>query len=147
MKRKIYIASSWKNEEYVLILAKVFRDNGLEVYCFAELGQGQHVFMWPDVVGPNDDGITCLENPHSLRAYKCDKAALDSASTCVLVLPSGRDSHMEAGYIKGRGGQLFILGQFPKGEFSNMYHLADGLFKIGEHSNGLKKLLAELSKR
>lgn len=140
MKNKIYIASSWKNESEVLELAKIFRDSGLDVYCFAELGQGQHVFMWPDVVGPDDDGITCLANPHSIKAYGCDKPALDWCNTCVLVLPCGKDSHLEAGYIKGLGGRLFIIGTWPIGEFTQMYHLADDLFRASE----LKRLIEAL---
>lgn len=131
-KRKIYIASSWKNEMLVRALAELLREKGILVYCFAELGEGQHVFNWPDVVTPDDDGITCLSNSHAIRAYKCDKSGLDWSNTCILVLPSGRDSHMEAGYVKGRKGELYILGEFPKGEFSLMYKLADGLFRADE---------------
>lgn len=126
---KVYIATSWRNEQLVQDLAKVIRGSGLEVYCFAEPGPEQHIFNWPDVVSMQEDGISCLQNWNSKKAYGFDKAGLDWANVCVLVNPCGRDAHLEAGYIKGKGGYLYIIGDFPKGEFSNIYHLADGLYK------------------
>ena len=126
---RVYIASSWKNEQLVLELAKLLRSPGIEVYCYAEGGAGQHIFNWPDVVSMQEDGITCLRNWNSVKAYDIDFAGLNWANVCILVNPCGRDAHLEAGYMKGRGYYLYIIGDFPKGEFSNMYHLADGLFR------------------
>lgn len=129
--RNIYIASSWKNKTLVKQLATLLRQWGHLVYCFAEQGHGQHIFQWDNVPNHNNlDGITCLTTQDSIKAYNSDKYSLDKADTCILLLPSGRDSHLEAGYIKGKKGKLFILGEFPTGEFSNMYHLADKCFKL-----------------
>jgi hypothetical protein len=46
----------------------------------------------------------------------------------VLILPSGKSSHLEAGYAKGCGKKLYIIGGFVKGEFETMYGFADGMF-------------------
>lgn len=127
---RIYLASSWKNEEHTKTLADLFRKWEHQVYCFAELDQGQHIFQWADVVTPQDDGITCLDTDDSRRAFANDQKYLDWADCCVLLNPSGRDAHLEAGYVKGKGGRLYILGTWPLGEYSNMYHLADDLFRI-----------------
>ena len=140
---KIYIASSWKNEEIVKELAAILRSWGHEVYCFAEGGAGQHIFDWSDVITPDDDGITCLDTDDSRRAYKIDKDGLDWSECCILLNPCGRDAHLEGGYAKGKGKKLYILGKWPKGEFSNMYHLADGLFRTD--ARGMNFLYAELS--
>lgn len=126
----IYTATSWKNEKFVLEFARTLRSWGHDVYCFAELGQGQNVFIWSEVITPDDDGITCLDTDDSRRAYYVDKKNLDWSECVILILPCGRDAHLEAGYGKGQGKLLFILGDWPKGEYSNMYHLADGLFRI-----------------
>lgn len=139
---RIYTASSWKNESAVLVLAKMLRSTGHEVYCFAERGQGQHVFQWNDCTTTKDDGITALQTEDSRKAYNADKFFLDWANCCVLLNPCGRDAHLEAGYIKGRGGLLLILGPFPQGEFSNMYHLADGLFRLNQE--GIRRMLTTL---
>ena len=103
--------------------------------------EGQHHFNWPDVLNVNEhDGITALECEDSKKAFRCDKWFLEWANCCILLNPAGRDAHLEAGYIKGKGGNLYIIGDFPKGEFSNMYHLADGLYKL----DGLGDLILTL---
>ena len=137
---KLYLASSWKNAEAVLLLAELFRENRHEVYAFPEHIYGNFTFNWPDIANAEDDGITCLSYWQSQKAFESDKWSMDWADACILLLPAGRDSHIEAGYIKGRGGKLFIIGEFPKGEFSNTYHFADGLFRLSE----VDKLIIEL---
>ena len=62
---KIYTATSWKNEKTVKMLAKMLRDWGHEVYCFAEEADNQAIFDWSDVTGPDHDGISALETPVS----------------------------------------------------------------------------------
>jgi hypothetical protein len=138
---QIYMASSWKNAPIVNRLAELFRAQELQVYSFAEMFEGQHHFNWPDVLDVKEhDGITALECEDSRKAYNCDKYFLEWANCCVLLNPAGRDAHLEAGYIKGKGGRLYIIGEFPRGEFSIMYNLADGLYRINE----LARLIREL---
>ncbi len=132
---KVYIASSWKNERVCSTLADYFRLKGIETYCFCD--HDVYRFWWPDVTTSDDDAITGLQAAESIKVFETDKRGLDWADCCVLVVPSGRDSHLEAGYIKGKGGKLYIIGDFPTGEFSIMYHLADGLFRSSE----LEKLI------
>jgi len=139
---KIYTASSWKNESLVRVIAEGLRANGHDVYCFCEQGAGQHIFEWDNVVTHDDDGITCLDTDDSRRAFDVDKRGLDWAECCLLINPSGRDAHLEAGYAKGRGKLLIILGDWPKGEFSNMYHFADKLIRWDY--NGFRYLLEYL---
>lgn len=139
---RIYTATSWKNESLVLQVAKMLRSWGHDVYCFAEHGAGHYVFTWPDVVGPQDDGITCLDNDDSCRGYGADKAGLDWSNCVIMINPCGRDAHLEAGYGKGQGKLLIILGTWPKGEFSLMYKLADRLIRFDDI--GLRYLRSEL---
>lgn len=136
--KKIYIASSWNNEVGVRILAKILREWGHEVYAFPE---SPNIFQWSRLAHNTDNGITCLRYESSCKAFLDDKAAMDWADTCILLTPSGRDSHLEAGYMKGQGKKLYIVGTFPLGEFSNMYHLADKLFEIKDFMQ-LKEVLS-----
>ena len=57
-----------------------------------------------------------------------------------MVLPSGKNAHLEAGYAKGIGKKLFVYGDFTSGEFDVMYGFADGLFRSSE-LDGLIKVL------
>lgn len=65
------------------------------------------------------------------RAFEVDKAGLDWADTVVLLLPSGRSSHLEAGYGVGRGKELFVLGEPVPGEFDVMYGFARDICENG----------------
>lgn len=139
---KIYIASSWKISEVAKDFATLFRIWGHEVYCYAESDKGQIHFNWNDYVHKLDNGITCLDIQISKQAFDIDKAGMDWAECCVLINPSGKDAHLEAGYMKGCCKKLYIIGMFPALEFSNMYHLADGLVKVdGSGLDYLRELL------
>jgi len=127
---RIYIASSWKNERMAINLAHMLRIDGHEVDCFCDASTGRYVFHWSEVGKAEDlDAISFLEDPRAQRAFHEDKAKIDWSDAVVLLLPSGKSSHLEAGYAVGSSKLLFVLGEFPKGEWEVMYSFADGLFR------------------
>jgi hypothetical protein len=127
---KIYIASSWKNEQPAKSLAMILREFGHEVDCFCDDSTGRYVFHFSEI-GPIDniDAISFLQDKRSQRAFIEDKNHIDWSEAVVMLHPCGKSSHLEAGYAKGSGKKLFMLGTFPKGEFDVMYGFADGLFR------------------
>ena len=135
---KIYIASSWKLEKMLKVLAERLRQEGFEVDCFCDPKCGRYVFSFTEWGNSEEeimktyDAIKCLQDSKTQKAYKEDKKWLDWADTCLLVMPSNRSAHLEAGYIKGKGGKLYIYGEFPVGEWEVMYGMADGLFRTEE---------------
>ena len=73
------------------------------------------------------------EHPVAAAGFALDKAALDWCDTCVLVLPSGRSAHLEAGYAAGQGKQVVVLLHEDRFEPELMYLLCDGLaLSIGD---------------
>jgi len=48
-------------------------------------------------------------HPVAKAGFALDKAGMDKADCCVLVLPSGRSAHLEAGYMAGEGKPVFTL--------------------------------------
>lgn len=76
----------------------------------------------------------------SKKAFVVDRSGLDWADTTILLLPSGRSSHLEAGYTVGRGKDLFIFGDLPLGEFDAMYGFALGCFRLSEFHELLIRL-------
>jgi len=132
---KVYIASSWKMEKLCKIVAQGLRDAGIEVDCFCDDSTGRYVFHWSEFVEReedliNYDAIEFINDKRTIRAFEEDKAHLDWADTVVLILPSGRSAHLEAGYGVGQGKRLYIYGEFPKGEFDVMYRFADGMYRL-----------------
>jgi len=125
---KIYIASSWENAYTCMRIAYFLREVGFEVDCFCDFTQkGRYIFSWQEIVKNKDDmnAIELLKDERTQRAFREDKKWLDWADTVILVLPAGNSAHLEAGYAKGQGKRLYIVGEFPKGEFDVMYGFAD----------------------
>ena len=137
--RRIYIASSWKNANQVRHLTYLLRSEEHEVFVFCDMearpaGLDKFVFgakEWAAHSGRPPSEIEYkdfLTWPPTKRAFDSDRAGIDWADTVVLFLPSGRSSHLEAGYAVGRGKDLFIYGDLPVGEFDAMYLFAKKCF-------------------
>ena len=124
---KVYIASSWKMSEWVIAWKEGLEKHGHKVDAFCDDSDMRFVFHFSEIGDPADlDAISFLADPRSRRAFEEDKKWLDWADVCLLVLPSGKSAHLEAGYAKGQGKLLIIWqNEFPKGEFDVMYGFAD----------------------
>lgn len=130
-KRKIYLASSWRNEYYPEVV-QALRAAGHEVYDFRNPPSGGHGFRWSEI-DENYMDWTPQEFRHQLqtnelakRQFKNDHDAMMSCETCVLVLPCGRSAHTEAGWFAGAGKKVLVY--IPcKQEPELMYSLFDGV--------------------
>ncbi len=119
MPRKIYLASSWRNV-YQPEVVRALRQNNHLVYDFRNPtvdfpnpNQDAHGFHWSDIDSEWQSWSPAqyrqaLNHPLAKQGYASDKGALDWADTCVLVLPSGRSAHLEAGWCAGMGKPMFI---------------------------------------
>ncbi len=140
---KIYIASSWKNAPLLHGIAMQLREWGHEVDLFCDDSTGRYVFDARDLDDPDSiDAIRMVNCAQGKKAFAEDKKWLNWADAVLLVLPSGRSAHLEAGYAKGKGKKLFILGDFPKGEWDVMYGFSDGMVRFKDFTT-LKELIAE----
>jgi hypothetical protein len=131
-KRRIYVASSWRNLLQPGVVAAL-RSMGHEVYDFKNPRPGDNGFHWSDI-DPRWQGwtpeafATALHNPIATAGFTSDFGAMQWADTGVLVLPSGRSAHIEAGYFVGAGKPLLIL--LPPDEQLEpelMYRMADAV--------------------
>ncbi len=127
---KIYVASSWRNK-YFPAVVEALRAKGHEVYDFRNPPHGGNGFRWTDIdvnamdwsFGEYAEG---LHHPKAERQFKADLEALEWADTCVLVLPSGRSAHTEAGWMAGAGRRVFVyIPEMQEPEL--MYKLFDGV--------------------
>lgn len=125
---KIYIATSWKQKNRAILLARNLREKGHETDCFCDESTGRFVFHFSEVGElKNIDAKSFLKNEQALKAFEEDKKWIDWADAVVMLLPCGNSSHLEAGYAKGKNKKLYILGPFEKGSFDVMYGFADKL--------------------
>ena len=119
MPHKIYLASSWKNSSQAYYL-KMLRALGHQVYDFKSAlpmpagGPVSRSFNWATIDSKWESWTVSqyrfilLHHPHAAQGYLGDLRGMEWADTCVLLLPAGRNAHLEAGYMKGRGKRLII---------------------------------------
>lgn len=130
MKRRIYLASSWRNE-YQPHLLHHLRMVGHEVYDFRHPAPGNEGFKWSDIdhawqSWTPEQYREALQHPIAQAGFALDYGAMEWADTGVLLLPSGRSAHIEAGYFNGAGKSLHIL-LTDQQEPELMYLMADGI--------------------
>jgi hypothetical protein len=110
---KIYLASSWRNERQPVVL-KALRQYGHEVYDFRNPAPGNTGFQWSEIdpdwqEWTSGQYIDALSHPVAEAGFALDWGAMQWADTGVLLLPSGRSAHIEAGYFVGARKPLHIL--------------------------------------
>jgi len=141
---KIYLASSWKNEQLVRTVQQILEQNGHEVDAFCDPSKDRFVFHYSAIPNYQElDAIQFMETPQVNRVFNEDKRWIDWADAVVMILPCGKSSHLEGGYAKGKDKKLYIFGRFVAGEFDAMYGFADGMFRLHE----TKELLDALKPR
>lgn len=108
---KIYVASSWRNEEQQHVV-KALREAGHEVYDFKD-PQTSKAFHWSQVDPAwrdwtPDEYIKALSHPVAQSGFSSDFRAMYAADAVVGVQPFGRSASMEMGWMAGQG-KLSIL--------------------------------------
>lgn len=126
---RLYVASSWRNQTQPSVVLRL-RSEGHEVYDFRNPAPGQHGFSWSEI-DPQWKGWNpalfreALLTSRAEEGFKNDWDAMVWADAGVLLLPSGRSAHIEAGYFVGAGKPLYIL--LSDGEPELMYKMATKL--------------------
>ena len=111
--RKIYVASSWRNEFQPVVVA-LLRNDGHQVYDFKNPRPGEQGFHWSEI-DPAWQGWSmaayrdALDHPISKAGFASDFNAMKWADTFVFVLPCGRSAHLELGWACGQGKQTLVL--------------------------------------
>jgi hypothetical protein len=126
LSRKIYVASSWRNEYYPEVVKRL-RAAGHQCYDFrypndpeGPFPNGKEVpdlgFNWRDL-DPNWGKWTVeeykfgLEDPRAVHGFERDMTGLHWANTAVLLLQSGKSAHLEAGWASGWRDAVETIGR------------------------------------
>jgi hypothetical protein len=120
----IYVASSWKNPVHIAVVAAL-RAAGIAHYDFRHPVPGNDGFSWKEVMPElmynghfegtvsQSQYVDALAHPVAESGFKLDFEAMEMCDTCVLVLPSGRSSHLELGWFVGQGRKTAVLLDDP----------------------------------
>jgi hypothetical protein len=139
--RKIYVASSWRNQ-YQPEVVKLCTSLGHEVYDFRNPPGGDKGFGWEQInenwkQWTTSEYVQALNTPLAEEGFNSDFDGMKWADTCILVLPSGRSAHIEAGWMSGQGKDVIVYSPEVM-EPELMYKVLHGI--IDSKSN-LEKLL------
>ncbi len=112
-KRKIYIASSWRNERQP-ILVEMLKAAGHEVYDFRNPKTDNAGFHWSDIDPDWKDWSPekyrdCLSHPIAEEGFKSDMDAMKWADMFIGVMPFGRSASLEMGWAAGQGIETILL--------------------------------------
>jgi len=133
----IYVASSWRNLLQSFVVTSL-RGHGFNVYDFRN-PPDRTGFAWETIDqnwknwGPVEY-IEALGHPLAIAGFNSDFDAMKAADICVLVMPCGRSAHIEAGWMKGNGKQLFIIN-IDQSEPELMYKIADHVITSWDEFN------------
>ncbi len=126
---RIYVASSWRNEDRHQAAVAALRDDGHDVYDFRNPPHGMGGFHWSRI-DPDWEAWTpeayrenLLNSDIAAHGFMTDFRAMRWADTCVLVMPCGRSAHLELGWCSGAGKRTAILLDDGEPELMNL--LAD----------------------
>lgn len=112
--RRIYLASSWRNESYPAVLDALL-NAGHEVYDFRD---DNGAFNWRDLTPSSgrifedwrfEDFREVMAQPCAKEAFANDLAGISWADTGVLLLPCGLSAHMEFGWLAGANKPTAVL--------------------------------------
>jgi hypothetical protein len=123
---RLYVASSWRNASQPSVVEALCAA-GHEVYDFRNPPHGRGGFAWSDIdpaweSWTTEEYRTALDHPIAQAGFGSDYEAMKWADGGVLVMPSGRSAHIEAGYFNGACKPLFIL--LSQAEPELMYKMA-----------------------
>lgn len=117
---RIYVASSWRNT-YQPGVVEALRSEGHAVYDFRHPRPNESGFSWRETdpawsMGDAPDVDTyrrMLAHPIARRGFEADRQGMMRATVGVLVLPSGRSAHLEAGWLIGAGRPVVVYVPEP----------------------------------
>lgn len=125
MSKKIYVASSWRNPYFDTVI-KLLNGAGHLPFNFKQPRPGVNGFSWSAI---NPDWVnwsltvyrSALGHEIATAGFIRDFMGMTKSDECLLVCPSGRSAHLEAGYCAGQGKEV-VAFMIEKQEPELMYN-------------------------
>ncbi|MCH8821681.1 hypothetical protein IID23_04150 [Patescibacteria group bacterium] len=139
MKYDYFIASRYRNKNIVLDLVNRIRKKNKSVYCFIESkASRKHVGELHEDAEKSISGFEAIPNWRDdskvKEVFVSDMTSLKNSSNIILLLPSGKSSHIEAGVAYGLSKHLILIGEQKETEslyliFNEIYSSVDEFIK------------------
>lgn len=123
----IYLIGSLRNPK-VPKLAQILRGQGYEVFDDWYAAGPEADDHWQAYEKSRGHSlVAALDGYAAYHVFHYDKFHLERADAAVLVLPAGKSSHLELGYVIGLGKPGFILLDGEPDRYDVMYRFATGV--------------------
>ena len=113
------------------MVGKLLRLIGHTVYVFCDIGEDARRYSNEVRQHGHADTLNARSATNDvtvLKIYKENMMKLLAADAVVLVLPSGKSAHLEAGFAVGRGKPVYVIGELRDGDWDAMYCMCNGIF-------------------
>lgn len=132
---KVYVASSFNNFNLVRQIGVLLRERGIDTYVFCDETAPAYKYsreIRASSLKNSWNFISALQVPHTQQIYIHNVNELLTSDLVLLVLPCGKSSHIEAGFIKGQGKYVVVIGDTVAGDWDAMYHMFDRFFSADQ---------------
>ena len=123
----IYLASSWRNP-FIDEVSTALAEANIRHYDFRSDGGFHWSEVDPDYKDKNltfTDYIRMASSPEANTGFDRDWIHMLESRACILILPSGRSAHLEAGWFIGKGLPVGVLFKEEPVIPDLMYKMAD----------------------
>jgi len=131
-----FISTRWRNRDLALDLTNKLRKKNKKVYCFFENKFAQkHASENPEEFMKKFEATKNWKKDKYVNGiFKDDLDALKKAKSLIMLLPSGKSSHIEAGIAYGLNKKCILIGEQTETEslyliFSEFYPDLDSFLK------------------
>ncbi|OGD82983.1 hypothetical protein A2165_03885 [Candidatus Curtissbacteria bacterium RBG_13_40_7] len=131
VKYEYFVASSWRNRDKVIELVKKLRAKGKTVFSFFE-GKKKVFGVFDPKVNPEEvmkryeSTKNWQQDPRIRKIFRIDFNALKNSQVFILLLPSGKSAHIEAGIAYGLGKKCILIGDQKEAE--SLYFIFDKMY-------------------
>lgn len=149
MQKSIYLIGSLRQPDKVQAVAKVFRQDGWDVFDDWLAAGPEADDYWQKYSNNKGQNVReALKDHAAQHVFHYDKKHLDRCSFALLVLPAGKSGHLELGYFLGRGKPGFILLDGEPERFDVMYNFADAVFtSLDEAASSIRRRFDLMTKQ
>ena len=136
MKKRIYVASSWKNPLQIAIVT-MLEKLGHAVYDFRN-PPGRTGFAWSqlarnwDTWSQEEYRHLVTKSPIAIAGYESDRQAIANCDALLFVMPAGKSASWELGYAFGKGKECYVLDLAPRPDPELMFREARLLISMKE---------------
>jgi len=126
-----FVSGRWRNRDNVLELTRKIRAKGYSVYCFLEATHSIHRLKDDTEQSmQNFETLDWKNDPYVKEVFQNDMAGEKNSDVFVMLQPTGKSCHIEAGVAYGLGKKCILIGEQKEAEslyliFSESYNSED----------------------